>query len=182
MRISLLSVILLVICSVNEAYCQVYLYRTFEEYEQDMGEEFDDHLECKHGTLKVKLILRKNGRDTLVDVREHWGFRFRQHLFRIDQGVGKYPIHVASAGKVIYYEWGPPILEEINGNSSYSFPPDANFAYISKNLNSQIHIFPDKRLNKKYPEYQELFECMGYDRRYFQRFISCAEKFNKEHQ
>ena len=160
----------LLLCSLPEILsAQVILYRTFQDFQANIGEVYDDHMIAKISFIKVRLELKKNGKDTLVDPKEHWGFRFRDALFRIE-GKYKQPVRVISAGKIIYYENGPANIQMIMNESSSATIRIGYLTYLSKDLTSDIYPLPSspvsdakkwyKKFRKQYPEYQELYDCI----------------------
>ena len=156
---------------------QVTVYRTFDEYKNGKGQEFDNLKNYKQIDAKIRLVLSKNNIESAIICKDIWGFMYKNSLFRVDKDNSGYSLAmVVATGKLVYYENGLAHLRmlyhETNSSSYDSF--DGYAAYISKDLNSFMvpiekasvythHIKVKKgikKFKKEYPQFNDFFDCL----------------------
>lgn len=167
------------------ANAQVTIFRTFEDFKNQEGEQLDSYSYTMNSIGTIKLVFMKDGEKVKFKTREIWGFFYKNAFFRIDE-ITQLSLRVMSAGKVIYYENGAAHLTMLRDDKNSGSFSDGNFSYISQNINSEI-IPINWRINKKRknpylklkeenPESKELFDCIEKDIDY-KNIRECFEKY-----
>ncbi len=161
------------------AFSQIEVYRTFQDFENDNTEKFDDlniYLFDKPEKQIDYYKFYKNR--TEIKTKDIWGFKYKDVLFRIDHdNPGQNAVRVIVKNKLVYYENGRAHLEMLeSGQSSAYYSQFAGYsAYISLNLNSMMIVLDEnihglagkKRAKKRVrnfqdenSEYNAFFDCL----------------------
>lgn len=148
----------------------VKIYKTFEDYQKGIGEEYDDYKGFYHifGSTTLKLI--KDDEIHQVACKDIWGFKYEFSTFRIDKKYSS-PAKVVTIGNLIYYENGIGHLEMIRDGSNFSEVTIGYLAYFSKDINSEMVALPHslvskthkiwKNFKKENPEHSILYKCIN---------------------
>lgn len=161
------------------AFSQVEVYRTFQDFENDNGEKFDDldiyYFDKPENRLDYYKFYKNR---TKIKSKDIWGFKYKNSLFRIDHDNPRHSsARVIVKNKLVYYENGRSHLEMLeSGRSSASYSQFQGYsAYISLNLNSMMIVLDEyihglagkkrakKRIRKfrdENPEFNEFFDCL----------------------
>jgi len=166
---------------------QVTVFRTFEDFQNEEGEMYDDYHSYLHkmGAVTLKFINDKN--KVKIHCDDMWGFIYKDVLFRIDKRTSQ-PTRVINSGKIIYYENGIAHLGMIRDNTTKGSFSIGYYCYLSKDINSEMVPFPTtlisdarKKINNfklDNPEYNELFDCIEKNYNY-QNVRICTVKFEE---
>lgn len=182
-----LILILLLMLLTSIAKTQVVVYRTFEDFQNEIGEEYDDYHSCSHTMGNVKLKFKKGGKKIKIHCKDLWGFTYKDAFFRIHKKHSK-PTRLISLGKIAYYENGVAHLTMIKNNKDSGSFSIGYFCYLSKNIGSELIPMPTnlisdvkkdiKNFKEKHPEYKDLFDCIEKDYHYL-NVRPCIKEFEK---
>jgi hypothetical protein len=152
------------------ASAQLTIYRTFEDYQHEKGEVYDDYVGYSH-VIKVKLKLIKDGEEVTVSCKGVWGFKYKEGLFRVHEKLSQ-PARVMSVGNIVYYENGAAHLGMLRDNTNKGYYDVGYNCYFSTSMSDDLVPMPRdsgisdaskqiKKFKKLHPEYADLFECIG---------------------
>lgn len=169
-------------------HSQVVVYRTFEDFQNEIGEEYDSLHDYSTFFNQIKLIFKKGKKKVKIPCKKMWGFSYKNALFRVHKKYSQ-PARVISFGKIVYYENGIAHLSMLKFGESFGQYDKGYAGYFSKSINSEMVPIPTqilsdakraiRRFKKEHPEYKELFDCLG--KNYTQYNISpCLEKFEEQ--
>lgn len=166
---------------------QITVYRTYEDFQNKTGEEYDDYLGYSHSIGTVKLILKKDDKKIKIHCRDLWGLNYKDAFFRIDKKYNQ-PTRIISSGKIVYYENGIAHLSMIRDNSESGKFSIGYFCYVSKSIDSELIPMPGelisdarkkiKKFKEENPEYKELFDCIEKNYNYI-NVRPCIVEFEK---
>ena len=115
------------------------------------------------------------------------GFKYNGHLFRTDH-VGNIA-RVMATGDFIYYENGGAHLQMLRFNKNEGDFNSGYACYLSKDLSSDMCPLPSttisdarkmfKNFKDKYPEYEELYECIG-KRTNYEHVRECVQEYGRK--
>lgn len=168
--IKLLPILFTLLSSV--CYSQVIVYETYEDFQANNGTKYERYKSYSWSAGGVRLILfDKNNKKNKIACRDFWGFKIGDALFRVEKG-NTNPVRVISVGKLVYYENGFAHLNMIRTNSTSGNFERGYYAYLSKNINSEIITMPIggwvewasvTKFKKENPDYDPLFQCIEQD-------------------
>lgn len=180
------TAILLFILVTFVGNAQVTVYKSYEDFQNKKGENYDDYHGFMHSAGNVKLTFKKEGKKNKIHCKEMWGFQYNEALFRIDNN--NQPARVISVGKIIYYENGIAHLSMIRDNKESGDFSIGYYCYVSKNINSELIPMPAslisdarkkiKKFKAENSEYKELFDCIENNYSYY-NVRPCVEEFEK---
>lgn len=166
---------------------QITVYRTYEDFQNKNGEEYEDYLGYSHSMGKVKLFFIKDKKEIKTHCKDIWGFIYKDAFFRIDKNYNQ-PARVISAGKIVYYENGIAHLSMIRDNSESGEFSIGYYCYVSKSIDSELIPMPGalvtdarkkiKSFKEENPQYVELFDCIEKDYNYL-KVRPCIAEFEK---
>lgn len=179
------------------AFSQIEVYRTFQDFESDKTEKFDDLNIYLFDRPEKQIDYYKFYKNrTEIKSKDIWGFKYKDVLFRIDHdNPGHNAVRVIAKNKLVYYENGHSNLEMLESErSSGSYSQFQGYsAYISLNLNSMMIVIDEnihglagkkrakkriKEFQKENPEFNEFFDCLKNHRiETVRRCISEFEEF-----
>lgn len=174
MKISVTLFLLLLICATGRSQDRVF--KTYQDYISNTGEELGKFIWAAETYNKVKLIFEKPGGGKIrCSARKIWGFSYQGHLFRstgtqfgmlVDTGkVCSYVNGVGALAKQFSVNWSSYLVSvDGMGGKLYGMPAD----------NGLKKDFP--ALKKDHPELEKLFNCI---KKHYQDWVSpCVRSYN----
>lgn len=173
-------------------HSQSTVYKTFEDYQNGIGEHFDEYKGFGSTFHFSYLVFKRDSKKIKVKYRDVWGFTIKDAFFRMNHDASpRIPLRVLSIGEIVYYENGPAYMEMIRKNSNQSYVYEGFYCYISQSINSKVfpmpYSFDKKETVEDYmatflsssPQYKKLFYCIGKD--YNVRKIgNCVKEFEND--
>jgi hypothetical protein len=160
---------------INKVAAQVTVYKTYDEYKNNTGKEYDNSYgyygmsgSDAFGGFIVYFNNEKSGK-LEIKCGQVWGFKYDGRLFRT--GPKDAPFWVRKIGKLCFYGNGHDELPKIRGGSESNVILAGAEDYVSKDLQSKLVVFPIHDLKKlpaalkearrQFPEANELLDCIG---------------------
>ena len=161
----------------------VVVYRTYEDFQNEDGEEYDDYRSYIHTMGSYTIIFMNNGKKVKIRCRDMWGFTYDDVLFRMD---GNLATRVVSIGTICYYENGTANLDMIKYKKKTGEFAYGHFCYISKTLDSKLIPMPAvlagkseiNEFKKQHPECDTLFKCLD-NNYHYTKVRPCVEEFEE---
>lgn len=150
------------------SHAQIEVYRTYEDFQRGISEQFETYSGAMRSGSKVTLRFQNKDGKTNIKCKEVWGFRYKDALFRNDVEVGQ-PTRVMISGNIIYYENGIAHMDMIRYNKKEVEFSLGSYCYLSKDLNSKMIAVNREDINyeknikefkQQFPEFEELFNCI----------------------
>lgn len=164
----LLWTVLLITTFYFSASASVVVFRTYDDFFNKKGIEYDDY---KHAIIQMgrcTLTLTKGGKEEKVKCVDIWGFTYQDKLFRVDRFGA--PVLLYNQGKICYWENGTSHMEAMRKGKEEVVVSSGFFNHISHSINSPIQELTwgmgqiKKEVNAfiaEQPETQSLFDCIG---------------------
>ncbi len=185
---------LAIFCITCISQAQVTVFNTFEDFQAEKGETYDEYVKYTIPLYSFTLKLKNGGKATKIKAADIWGFTYGDNLFRIERDKNL-PVMVLSFGKIVFYGNGPAFMDMIKKKTSTASFYYGYHGYLSKDINSPIYPVATRRdgkliagdpyvLYKKFkeshPEYASLFNCLlGLDIS-TDMMLECVKKFEAE--
>ncbi|MCC6700766.1 MAG: hypothetical protein IT221_04535 [Fluviicola sp.] len=183
-----LILVLSILFFTHNSHAQFKVYRTFEDAQNDIGEEYDDYSGYFHAMGSVRLKLLKDSIETTVECKNIWGFTYKGAIFRVEKKYSQ-PAIILSNNNIVYYENGLAHLHMLKFNSNNAEVNVGQACYISTDINSEMIAVPIlyrrdvmkrfKKFIKNNPEYKPLGDCILIKVRTLTIIRSCIEEFQK---
>ena len=174
------------------AQAQLTIYKTYDDYKNNIGEKHDNSYEFVRfggGTGSPGYLLffkNKNGDKIKIICGEIWGFTFKNDLYRI--GVDRVPAVLVSNNKICFYKDGYAHLLALSERPIQILGSEY---YLSKDLKTDIISLPlyktkannklavaIKKFTSQYPDTRELLNCFG-GADNWDDMLDCFNKFDK---
>ncbi|MCB9224158.1 MAG: hypothetical protein H6582_08290 [Crocinitomicaceae bacterium] len=165
---------------------ELITYKTADDYKNNKGTVYEEYVSNSYAGSNYTLKLTQNGETVKVKCEEIWGFTYKEAFFRVPEGKGQ-PFRLLMEGKICYYEDGSSHLKALKtGNDMVEM--NGQFQYFSKDKFSEMVFFSQasmKSLQKSYPEYAEVFDCVKTTMKQYNidavnAFKVCCAAFNGE--
>lgn len=142
---------------------EVYVYKTFEDAQNDKGEfigEYESH-KWTNDLVSNKNILfvKKDGAEIKYPLKhdELWGFRVGNVVFRMAK---RLPVTIVKISDLIFYNDGYMFLNYLDGEGMKT-TRSTDVIYYSDNLESDIHVINRVLTYKKdIPEMEGFLKCI----------------------
>ena len=167
----ILLIVGLLYCGTSISYSQkMTVYKTFEDYSNDKGVEYDEFRKTMTVVSNLFLFVKKGKKKSKISCKEIWGFKYGDALFRIDQEIF-YPARLMVAENLYYWENGIGHLIMIRDNKEIASYRGFDY-YLSKDLTSKmVGISFSNSINasmhdnyrkfkQDYPEFTEIYDCI----------------------
>lgn len=153
------------------ASAQTGYYKSYNDYLNNNLISISESISFGHLKGKLQIVYKDStGKKTTLNGSDIWGFKYKNHLFRVGRMYHENFYKVIAQDSAIYYQNGPAHFEMIKHNSNTG----TKFGFynaLSNDLNSDIVPFDHhmKRSFKKqrkaylakHPELQPVFDCMA---------------------
>ena len=158
----LMLIILLSLFVVNFAKAQTKVFKSYEEYKSNAGEEMDSEFINTFEvdlTRSVRVSFKTlDGKKVRYHPKEIWGFTFMNHLFRSTDN-NQFAM-VVDTGKVYYYENGIGSIWALKKNGVGHYMGWETYWFISFGLNEKVYTISSAAFKKSHPELEDLFSCI----------------------
>jgi hypothetical protein len=158
--------------SLSFSFAQTGLYKTYEDYKKGNLEKMDEIKQWVTANMNVSYVnfISPDGSIVKYKPKDYWGFVYQGNLFR-SRGNHDYAC-LKDSGKIFYYENGHAWIGIIKHDTKNGTAPrlgNDSYAYVSKDIASDIYAFPAsimekgpyKKFKSEYPEYEDLYDCLG---------------------
>ena len=188
--ISLLAFFLLTTFS---SYSQTGVYKSYDDYVNGNVEKMADHLKYFESDFGVILKFTDlEGKLVKYKPKSIWGFIYKGNLFRTT--LNNDIVYLVDTGRVCFYENGTAHLNMLFEQSSTGQFIRGIFCYISSGLDGKIYGLPFKNgpftiilagkreykeFKKKYPDNEDLYDCMDDEESYL-KVRNCIKRFNNK--
>ena len=177
----LILTILLSLFVFNFTKAQTKVFKSYEEYKSNTGEEMDNKFINTFEqdlTRTITVIFKTpDGKKVRYHPREIWGFTFMNQLFRSTNN-NQFAM-VVDTGKVYYYENGIGSIWALKKNSEGHYMAWESCCFISFGLNEKVYTINSSSFKNEHPELEDLFSCLkDLDSR--SPFSNCIRSFNNK--
>lgn len=175
-----ISVILLLFFWNHVAYSQVTVFRTYEDFKNERGENYDEYNSYLVALGSATLYFLKDNAKHKIQCKDIWGFVYKDVLFRIDE-FSNQPARLMSHGKIFYYENGIAHLDMLKHNKDNGTSPSSLSVFFSKSLDTPVVSSgtskPYNKFKTNHPEYKEFLECIDVNRHSVYTARECVAEF-----
>lgn len=188
MKKLLFTLSLLLVTFIANSQAQIIIFRTFEDFQNENGEELDSYRHTITSMGNVNMVFKKGRKKVKINTKEFWGLIYKDALFRIDKKA-RQPVRLISVGDIMYYENGSAHLTMLKDNTNQGFFSKGSSCSVSKSINSEIINIPKllsssnedpfNKFMKDNPDSSDLFECMKDDLE-IQNVRKCVQEFHNE--
>jgi hypothetical protein len=176
----LILIILLPLFAFNFAKAQTKVFKSYEEYKSNTGEEMDSEFIYTNEvdlTRMVRVTFKTlDGNKVRYHPREIWGFKFMNHLFRSTDN-NQFAMLI-DTGKIYYYENGIGSIWALKKNGEGHYMAWETFCFISVGLAEEVYTIKRSNFTKNHPELDDFFTCLK-DKDSHSPILDCVKSYNK---
>jgi len=179
-----LALVLFTLSAFGQSPPEVRVYKTYEDFTEDRGEDYDSFKHCNHGMGSVTMVFLRDGEKKKVACKDIWGFRYKDALFRVEKTYSQ-PARLLVEGALCFYGNGWAHLTMLkDGVSEASYPVGAE-SYLSSGVRAPLipggpggPAFVEEAARKLGTKYRPFFACVGKDGSN-EKFFQCLKEFNE---